>query len=129
MKYRPKAKVARTERIGSTWRREPMTSRSLQAHVAFWSLLGLEALVVGFLGGWQKWLALLLLTLPLFAYFLARQKRNLQSLVIVFLDELAKEWRLLKFPEATPETPRVETRPIKIRGAFDKASPPAPAKP
>jgi GT2 family glycosyltransferase len=71
---------------------------SLQAHAAFWSLLGLEALVVGFFGGWQKWLALLLLTLPLFAYFLARQKRNLQSLVIVFLDDLAKEWKLIKVP-------------------------------
>ena len=71
---------------------------SLQAHAAFWSLLGLEALVVGFFGGWQKWLVLLLLTLPLFAYFLARQKRNLQSLVIVFLDDLAKEWKLIKVP-------------------------------
>jgi len=71
---------------------------SLQAHVVFWSLVGLEVLVVGFFGGWQKWFALLLLTLPLFAYFLARQKRNLQSLVIVFLDDLSKEWKLIKIP-------------------------------
>lgn len=71
---------------------------SLQAKVAFWSLLGLEALVVGYFGGWLKWLALLLLTLPLFAYFLHRQKRNLQSLLVVFLDNLAKQLQLVKIP-------------------------------
>ena len=71
---------------------------SLQAHVAFWSLLGMEAIVVGYFGGWQKWLVLVLLTLPLFAYFLHRQKRNLQSLLIVFLDDLAKELHLIKIP-------------------------------
>jgi len=71
---------------------------SLQAHVAFWSLLGLEALVMGFFGGWKNWLGLSLLTLPAFVYFLSRQKRNLQSLVIVFLDDLAKQWNLLKIP-------------------------------
>lgn len=72
---------------------------SPQAHVVFWSLLGLEALVVGFFGGWLKWLALMLLTLPAFAYFLHRQKRSVQSLVIVFLDEMAKEWKLIRIPD------------------------------
>ena len=71
---------------------------SLLAHVAFWSLLGLEALVMGFFGGWRNWLGLSLLTLPAFAYFLSRQKRNLQSLVVVFLDGLAKQWKLQKIP-------------------------------
>lgn len=71
---------------------------SLQARLAFWSLLGALALVVGFFGGWLKWLALLLLTLPLFAWFLHRQKRNLQSLLVVFLDELAKGMQLTKIP-------------------------------
>ena len=70
----------------------------LQAKVAFWSLLGLEALVVGFFGGWLRWLALLLLTLPLFVYFLHRQKRQLQSLLVVFLDDVAKQWPLIKVP-------------------------------
>lgn len=73
-------------------------SWSLQAKVAFWSLLALEAVVVGALGGWLKWLALVLLTLPLFGYYLHRQKRNLQSLIVVFLDELAKQWKLIKIP-------------------------------
>ena len=72
---------------------------SLQAKVAFWSLLGLEALVVGFFGGWQNWLWLWCCSrCRLFAYFLSRQKRNLQSLVVVFLDELAKELKLIKVP-------------------------------
>jgi hypothetical protein len=39
---------------------------------------------------------LLLLTLPLFAWFLRREQRNLQSMIAVFLDELAKEWHLTK---------------------------------
>src|ERR1043166_9522484 len=82
---------------------------SLQAKVAFWSLLGLELLVIGFFFSWLNGLGLLLLTLTGFAYFLSRQKRNLQSLLIVFLDELAKEWRLLKFPQATRSNRQLET--------------------
>jgi membrane-bound lytic murein transglycosylase MltF len=39
---------------------------------------------------------LLLLTLPLFAWFLRRQERNLRSMIVVFLDEVAKEWKLSK---------------------------------
>lgn len=83
---------------------------SLQAKVVFWSLLGIEALVVGYFGGWLKWLALLLLTLPLFAYFLHRQKRNLQSLLVVFLDDLAKQWQLIKIPSDF-ETARSVAKP------------------
>jgi len=90
---------------------------SLQAHLAFWSLLGLEAIVVGYFGGWHKWLALLLLTLPLFAYFLHRQKRNLQSLLIVFLDELAKQLQLIRIPsdfEAKRATAKPATTEVKV---------------
>ena len=89
--------------------------------VAFWSLLGLDLLVIGFFFNWLNGLGLLLLTLTAFVWFLRRQKRSLQSLVIVFLDELAKEGRLLKFRETTQEIPRVETRPIKTRGIPGKA--------
>jgi len=71
---------------------------SLQAKVALWSLTGLVTLVTSFFGTWWHCLALLLLTLPAFAWFLWRQKRKLQSLVIVFLDELAKELKLVKVP-------------------------------
>src|SRR6185295_13071770 len=34
---------------------------SLQAKVVFWSLLALDALVIGFFGSWLNWLGLLLL--------------------------------------------------------------------
>lgn len=95
---------------------------SLQAKVAFWSLLGLEALVVGFFGGWLKWLALLLLTLPLFAYFLHRQKRNLQSLLVAFLDDLAKQWRLIKIPSDI-ETRRASPKPTPAEGKVPEDSP------
>jgi hypothetical protein len=51
------------------------------------------------------WLWLLLLTLPLFVWFIRRQQRNLQSIMVVFLDELAKEWRLTKVQPQTGQTP------------------------
>ncbi|HEX4645588.1 MAG TPA: glycosyltransferase, partial [Verrucomicrobiae bacterium] len=73
------------------------TRWSLLATVCFWSALGFELLVIGFVGRWVPWLWLLLLTMPLFIWFLAREKRNLQSLITVLLDELAKEWNLTKF--------------------------------
>jgi GT2 family glycosyltransferase len=69
---------------------------SLQAKVAFWSLGGFELLVCGVVGVWHPWLWLLLLTMPAFAWFLRREKRNLQSMVAVFLDEMAKESGLAK---------------------------------
>jgi hypothetical protein len=69
---------------------------SLQARAAFWSLMGLELLVIGFFFNWLNGLGLLLLTLSTLAWFLWRQKRKLQSLVIVFLDELAKQRHMLR---------------------------------
>ena len=108
---------------------------SLQALVAFWTLLGFEALVVGFFGGWHKWLVLLLLTLPLFAYFLSRQQRQLQSLVIVFLDELAQQAKFIKVPCGMAETPSEKSNPkpdpIRIEllkvAALATEKPPKPA--
>jgi glycosyltransferase involved in cell wall biosynthesis len=64
---------------------------SVQARVVFWSLLGIELLIIGFMGSWSRWFWLLLLSLPLLAWFLARQKRNLRAVMVAFLDELAKE--------------------------------------
>jgi hypothetical protein len=114
---------------------------SLHAQVVFWLLVALTAIVVGFFGGWS---ALLLLTLPLFAYYLHRQKRNLQSLLIVFLDGLAKELKLIKVPanqSATPApatsvppapaTDLPESKPIPIRVNLPQFPPkesPGPAK-
>jgi hypothetical protein len=69
---------------------------SLAAKVAFWSLLGLELLILGFAGRWWPGLLLPMLTLPLLGWFLHRQKRTVQSVATVFLDELAKERNLVK---------------------------------
>jgi O-antigen biosynthesis protein len=67
---------------------------SLRTKVAFWGLCGLELLICGFIAPRLPWLWLLLLSLPLFAWFIRRQQRNLQSMIAVLLDELAREWKL-----------------------------------
>jgi GT2 family glycosyltransferase len=69
---------------------------ALRAKVAFWSLCGFELLVCGLVGPRLPWIWALLLTLPLFAWFLRSQQRNLQSIIVVFLDALAGEWHLTK---------------------------------
>ena len=95
-------------RLRATW--------SLQAKVVFWSLLGLEAIVVGSLGGWLRWIAMVLLTLPLFAYFQSCQKRNLQSLLVAFLDDLAKRLNLIKVTAEQNLSPSVATpKPAPMR--------------
>jgi GT2 family glycosyltransferase len=107
---------------------------SMQAKAVFWTLAGLEALVVGLSGGWFTWIALLFLTLPLFAYYLHRQTRRLQSQVVVFLDELAKAWGLIKVPShlpvpAPPANPVEPAKPHPMRVELPKlATPEAPAK-
>jgi hypothetical protein len=71
---------------------------SLQAKVAFWSALGFELLVIGVVGKWLPWLRLMLLSVAVFAWFLVWEKRNLQSLMVVVLDEVAKKWNMIKIP-------------------------------
>jgi GT2 family glycosyltransferase len=87
---------------------------SLQAHLAFWIVAAADLLVFGFLHGFSNWLGLILLTLPVLAFFIHRQKRLQQSLVHVFLDQLAEQWKLIRVPE-------------KFRDqASGRKSPPAP---
>lgn len=66
------------------------------AKAFFWLMLAAEVLVIGFLGHESSWPYLLLLTLPLFAWFLAKDQRDLQRLISVFIDELASEIKLKK---------------------------------
>jgi glycosyltransferase involved in cell wall biosynthesis len=104
------------------------TRWSLQAKVAFWLLCGFELLICGFVGPWLPWLWLMLLTLPMFAWFLRREQRTLQSMVVVFLDELAKEWKLTPVSEsiASPSSPKPQnTRnsvPVTALSAPEKSS-------
>jgi GT2 family glycosyltransferase len=85
---------------------------SLQSRVAFWLLCALELLIVGFLGGrpsWWVW-AMLFAPLAVFVWFIRRQERSIRSLIMVFLDELAKEWNLIKVSDG-------ETRAQVIQSA------------
>jgi GT2 family glycosyltransferase len=84
---------------------------SAQAHVVFWAVLALEILFVGSVCRSIQWSAIILITMPLLAYFLHRQKRAVQSLLVVFLDNLAKELNLIKMPAETAPAPSAPTTP------------------
>jgi len=64
---------------------------SLPARLAFWFLLGLELLIIGLAGFERPWPWLLLVTLPALTVFITHERRKLQSVTIVFLNELTKE--------------------------------------
>jgi hypothetical protein len=71
-------------------------SWSLPGVLAFWSFLLFELLVIGIVGKDLPWLWMLLLTMPIFGWFLEQEKRNLQRLIAAFLDEVAKQRGLVK---------------------------------
>jgi GT2 family glycosyltransferase len=83
---------------------------SLAARIAVGAVLGLELLVIGLARSWRPWSWLLLLTLPLAAWLLWLDRRRLQSVVTVFLDELAKEQNMVKVPGHAQEPSADETR-------------------
>ena len=82
-----------------------LTARWAQrTRAIFWALCGLELFVCGLAGPQFPWLWLLLLTLPAFAWFIGGEQRNLQSMMVVFLDDLARDWRLIKVePQSAPQ--------------------------
>jgi glycosyltransferase involved in cell wall biosynthesis len=69
---------------------------SLPAKVMFWSALAFELLVIGFVSDIVVWIWMLLLTMPGLAWFLAQEQRNLQRLMVVFLDDVAKTRGMIK---------------------------------
>ncbi len=72
-----------------------LTARwSFLARALFWSVAGLQWVVIGVVGEWWAWL--LLLVLPLIAWWLNEEKRDLTRVTATFLDELAKEFNLVK---------------------------------
>jgi GT2 family glycosyltransferase len=73
---------------------------ALRAKVGFWVLCGLELLIIGCLGAHHLWAWLLLLSLPVVAYLIHREPRKLQSVVRVLLDDMAREWGLVKVERA-----------------------------
>jgi GT2 family glycosyltransferase len=87
---------------------------SLSAKVAFWILLGFVLLVIGLAGFTHFWPWLFVPLLPLFGWFLSREKRKVQSVVTVFLDELARQLNLIKIP---PETRTEIAKPPSEKNA------------
>jgi len=85
-------------RLGTHW--------SPQAQVAFWALLGFELLLLRFFAPGRPWLWLALLSLPLVTWLLHRDQRNLQSIIVVFLDELASDLKLTKARLSTDQMSR-----------------------
>jgi len=72
---------------------------TLEAHVIFWALLAVEVVVLGLLHEWTGWRWLALFSVLPMVWFIRRQARHLQSMIVVFLDEVAKEWKLTKLGE------------------------------
>ncbi len=69
---------------------------SLPAKAVFWSLCGLQFLVLGLTAPRVLWVALSILLIPAFLWFLGREHRKLQSLASAFLDSVAADWKLMK---------------------------------
>ena len=72
---------------------------SLQSKVLFWTLVGCELPLLGYFGPKVRSAYFALLLIPILFWFLRRQGRNLQSMIVVSLDQLAKELGLVRLPE------------------------------
>ena len=84
------------------------TAWTLFAKAAFWTMAGLELLVIGFFSPYFPWLWAVLLTLPVLVWWLNRQQQNLRRLIGVFLDEVANDLGLGKVHtqgQPPPKTP------------------------
>src|SRR6185436_8782568 len=90
------------------------TRWSLPATVAFWTLCGAELLVLGIAGSWLRWWiwVMLLTPVPLFVWVLRHQQRELQSMILVFLDEVAKHSNMTK---VRPQPSRAERQPPPVK--------------
>ena len=67
---------------------------SLPAKLLLGNFLCLEWIIIGLLQNDYPWIWLILLTLPLLAWWLEQEKRDLQKLVAAFLDEVARGHRM-----------------------------------
>jgi hypothetical protein len=91
---------------------------SLQAQIVLCALLALETIAVGFFPAltWYVLVSALVVTLLAFWYFVSTRKRHLQSLVTIFLDELAKEWNFIRMArgQTAPAKPAPKTGPVRV---------------
>lgn len=84
---------------------------TLFARAAFWGLAGAELTLIGFFGPFFPWLWATLLTLLVFIGLLTRKRRQLQRLMAVFLDEIAKGIGLARFQPKTQAQPEAAPPP------------------
>lgn len=89
---------------------------SLTSLIGLAALTGIELVIIGWL--WRPWAWLLLLTLPALIWLLLRDQRNLQSIVNVFLDELAKDQGLVKVHPDAASPQRAEPAPDNTSSPF-----------
>lgn len=72
------------------------TGWSLLAKLAFWSALGFELLLIGMVGDAVPSIYWLLLSMVGFAWLLYKEQRDLQRIISVFLDGVAKQLGLIR---------------------------------
>lgn len=82
-------------RLGAQW--------SLLAVLTFWSALGFEVLLISVVRNDLPWIWMLLLTMPLFGWFIEQEKRNQQRLIAAFLGDVAKQRGLTKLRFNAPQ--------------------------
>jgi glycosyltransferase involved in cell wall biosynthesis len=78
---------------------------SLSAKVTLCLMLGFELVVIGFVWHtlWQIWF--LVLTVPAFAWYVNHNRRDLQRLIAVVLDDIALRNGMVKLNRETPPAP------------------------
>lgn len=104
----PKKKQLIRCRLRTTW--------SLPAKVALCVAIGFELLIIGFVGQEMPWLWFILLTLPIFIWFMEQEQRDLQRLIVLQLDDVAKRHGLTKLKRTSPQTQPFVARPVEKLG-------------
>jgi glycosyltransferase involved in cell wall biosynthesis len=89
------------------------TRWAMRATLIFWILCAVLVLVLGVTAKLHPSLWALLILPAAAIWFLRRQQRTLQSVVIVLLDKLAKDWGMVKMGASaiTPPSPAAELKP------------------
>ena len=87
---------------------------TLLSKTTFWAMAGIELLILGIWGSETPLLWLILAILPTFGWWVAREQDDLQRLIAVFLDDLAKELNLIKVEkEPAHKSPKPDHRKEK----------------
>jgi len=74
---------------------------SLQAKLFFWGMFALELVLVSLLAPLEPWIWMLLLTLPVLAWFLEHEQSVLRRATADLVEEVAREQKLLALPPIT----------------------------